>query len=403
MELKVEETRDRIRTVLNGRTVSEIVTHVRHPDEYVAIFLLRKYGQTLFPGVNTTRLVIEPNGNNCTEVFWEELENGRLYLGQGGGPFDEHSHNGQRDSDDSATARVIRVLGVPLNTHLKREFIDAITREDATAQLDGKLNLAYIKKIMARMEELIDDFDVEEWVNTAVKAVWRHEGGRTDFTPKQGGVNMLKRDLFDHFEITADDPGTLHHFVHRVLELFQESTYPLGLSYVGSLISDVFGQNRAYEWTMKGLRAEIQRGFFFQDALQTFRDKRDDSYTVPILRDGHVVCDGEGRPLRIAVIAFHNPEAVRAAYSKAGYDAAVVVKREESGNTQIFLNKSYSNLRTRFELAARVLTECEPEKWSYHFGELLLNGSESHPNVPATALQLKDILWLVHEAIAFDL
>ncbi|MBM3313311.1 hypothetical protein FJY70_01805, partial [candidate division WOR-3 bacterium] len=95
---------------------TRILTHERpHLDEIAAIWLLRRFGDSRFPGVSqaevsfTTVWKLAESGLSADEYE----RNGVLLLGVGGGRFDEHPTLEQgRKADDCATTLVARELGV---------------------------------------------------------------------------------------------------------------------------------------------------------------------------------------------------------------------------------------------------------------------------------------------------
>lgn len=88
--------------------IKEIVTHRRpHLDEAAAIWLLRRFGEPMFPGVSQANIELRdagaqtPDGRSAEE--WEQ--DGVLFIGIGGGRFDEHpsAENGRKEGECAAS------------------------------------------------------------------------------------------------------------------------------------------------------------------------------------------------------------------------------------------------------------------------------------------------------------
>ncbi len=98
--------------------IHTIITHIRpHLDEIVAIWLLRLFGESLFPGVKTSKIVYwntgghAPDGRSAED--WEA--EGYLLIGIGKGRFDEHSSSEEateRQKDECSATLVAKALGV---------------------------------------------------------------------------------------------------------------------------------------------------------------------------------------------------------------------------------------------------------------------------------------------------
>lgn len=89
---------------------NKIVVHNRpHLDEIAAIWLLKKFGQEIFPGIGDAEIAFlntgreSPDGRSAAEYE----EEGVLFVGVGGGRFDDHPKNGE-----CATTLVAKALGV---------------------------------------------------------------------------------------------------------------------------------------------------------------------------------------------------------------------------------------------------------------------------------------------------
>lgn len=93
-----------------------IVTHERPQlSDIVAILVLRRFGEELFPGVGQAPVIFNGcGGANFLGKTQEELDKeGVLLIGIGGGRFDEHPRNGKsRKSGECEATLVAKYLGV---------------------------------------------------------------------------------------------------------------------------------------------------------------------------------------------------------------------------------------------------------------------------------------------------
>ncbi len=153
--------------------INTIVTHGwPHLDEVLAYFLLRRYGENIFPGVSTARVAFwfyggnTPNGTSADA--W--LRKGWLLLGVGYGPLDEHPCPERwipRKVGESTSSLVAKALGFgPLNKSVLgravNHLVAQVTKEDLTGGNGSLLNIEQTLSAMSRQgrssESMIDDF-----------------------------------------------------------------------------------------------------------------------------------------------------------------------------------------------------------------------------------------------------
>lgn len=115
------------------RLVKKIVTHVKpHLDELVAIWLLVRWGEKHFPGINTVPVEVWRKGLESADgrSFEEHEDEGTMFIGIGGGQFDEHPTNGTDDlSGECAATLVAKRLGIQDDPALER-ILDFVRRID---------------------------------------------------------------------------------------------------------------------------------------------------------------------------------------------------------------------------------------------------------------------------------
>lgn len=164
------------------------------------------------------------------------------------------------------------------------------------------------------------------------------------------------------------------------------------------------------EWSFDVLY-ENQKNFFSDDTINDFEKGKETKIKIQNSK-GH-------QEITVLTIQSDNPNILRFALSHYGEHVGIIIQQNSSGNVQIFTHKKYRiNLKDvcralrveeqkiqkkpggeritdweQLELEGKL--ETIPE-WYYHQeGQMLLNGSSTHPNVPATQIPLERIKELV--------
>ena len=151
--------------------IDTIVTHHRpHLDEIVAIWLLRKFGEEKFPGINSAKIVYVDAGsgprNGMKEDEWEAK--GMLPVGVWGGCFDEHPTAGtERKEKECAATLVAKVLGVEDDPALEK-ILKFVTNDDLNAS-SSPFDLSYVVKLLNQQHPDDTNF-VMEWAMTGLNA-----------------------------------------------------------------------------------------------------------------------------------------------------------------------------------------------------------------------------------------
>ncbi len=114
---------------MESHRVHTVVMYPRpHPDNIVALWLLREFGEEYFPGVNEAKIDFwnqVPAGK--TPEQWES--EGYLLIDLGGGRFDHHHEEHTDDKTTCATTLVARYLGVDQRPELKK-LLEFVRRDD---------------------------------------------------------------------------------------------------------------------------------------------------------------------------------------------------------------------------------------------------------------------------------
>ncbi len=112
--------------------ITRIVTHNRpHADELVALMLLRKFpeGEQKFPGVSTAKVEFLSTGKLAEGKTCLDFPD-TIFLGVGGGPFDEHATaDKERESGEVCATLVAKYLNINDRPELQ-EILNVIKEED---------------------------------------------------------------------------------------------------------------------------------------------------------------------------------------------------------------------------------------------------------------------------------
>jgi hypothetical protein len=182
-----------------------VVLHYRpHLDEIVALFLAQNYGQRLFPGAKDADIEFRDAGaalSGRSADDWEQR--GTLFLGVGGGRFDEHPTPGTDQTKVTSCAQLVAgYLGVADRPELKA-LLAYTTDNDLTGGSDGRYGLARLINQLNALE--ITDPDVAVGTSLLLIAAVVHQAKqftlvagrelkqaqRSVFTPS-GGEHPLK-------------------------------------------------------------------------------------------------------------------------------------------------------------------------------------------------------------------
>jgi hypothetical protein len=154
--------------------VSRIITHIwPHLDEIVAIRLLKKHGNELYPGIRDARVDYVSTTPVVEGKTWEEhLAEGTILVGVGGGPFDEHpTFEAERKQGESACRLVAKALKIDGHTIYKR-LIELVTEADLGGvhefHIANRLKTRYRlnpnnpDKAIRLVNDMLDDWEQEQ-------------------------------------------------------------------------------------------------------------------------------------------------------------------------------------------------------------------------------------------------
>lgn len=143
------------------KQIKIIVTHPRpHLDEIAAIWLFKKFGESLFPGIRYAEIQYWGEEKIKKYPLEECAKQGILLVGIGGGRFDEHPtiENGRRENECAATLTA-RILGLDEDPLLER--ILEFTRKTDLKSAPHPFDLAFLVNLRNKQhpdkpEEVID-------------------------------------------------------------------------------------------------------------------------------------------------------------------------------------------------------------------------------------------------------
>ena len=118
---------------MTPQPIHTIVLYPRpHPDNIVALYLLREFGEQHFPGIRQAQIQFWPSvPPGKTADDWER--EGVLMIDIGGGKFDHHQEEHTNDKETCATTLAARYLGIHEKPELKK-LLEYVRRDD----LEGK-------------------------------------------------------------------------------------------------------------------------------------------------------------------------------------------------------------------------------------------------------------------------
>ncbi len=148
--------------------VNEILVHQGpHFDEAVAVMIIRQIGDDFFPGVDEASVSFIPHGSISS---YEELKKGRLLVGVGDSPFNEHETEGRGEVvNHCAASLVAHLLATGIDTRCLGRLVEDTRRED----LSPNGSVGHVASVMkAMLETGGTDQDVLNFGIKAAEAVY---------------------------------------------------------------------------------------------------------------------------------------------------------------------------------------------------------------------------------------
>jgi len=201
--------------------ITIIVTHPNmHSDEHFAIWMLRKFGEELFPGVGEAFISFwndeykaTNNKDGRTREDW--LNEGTLLVGVGGDEksfFDEHPSEGERKGNDCAATLVAKYLGIDKMPELQRdlEYIFASDTNRVRAQWGDKTYSVLVKT----MHGEVDDLEVLEFLSKMFDAIFAKQvdfhSAHEDFEDNGSTVEVIHKGQPTSVVFVESDKTKMH-------------------------------------------------------------------------------------------------------------------------------------------------------------------------------------------------
>lgn len=155
--------------------ITKIVTHKRpHADELVARMLLRRFpqGREKFPGIESAATSYMTTGELTDGKMWSDFPD-TVFLGCGGGPFDEHATSKkEREEGESCVTLVAKHLGLERDAGLAK-ILYYIKKEDLGGS-KVKHELPSVIKLLHSCHKDKDE-DIAKWTEDAYYAIYEDE------------------------------------------------------------------------------------------------------------------------------------------------------------------------------------------------------------------------------------
>lgn len=310
-----------------------------HLDELASVLLVERYADE--------------------EFIRQHCQDGKIFLGIGGGDFDEHTIGGVGKEGECCTTLVAKALNIPKDDLALVKLLSFVKAVDVDGLADPR-DISSIAKIMYGLFP-DDPGRVVNWVLTGI-----------DTKLLNGNKECF---LLEH--------------VAKVMKGLQE-----------------YGPDYASGWLEQGLQALKLSQLQFEAAL--FDLEKAWKFKV--------------NGFSIVVAKSDNPVFQKAARSeKGGIRADVVIQKKSSGNICVFCNRHSIPQKKADWIAAMIRLEetrlrtgeaefsldlfrdgkkSEDDIWFYHRrGKLMLNGSKTHKDIPPTRISLRRIFTFVEACL----
>lgn len=421
----------------SGIVVKKVVTHVQpHLDEITAYWLLRKFGEEKFPGIESAELIFWSQGRGTPDgrPVQEYEKKDHLFIGTAGGSlFDEHPLDGEGTREDCSVTLVAKHLGIA-DPRLK-EIIAEVAHDDLEAS-SQPFDLPSIIKVL-NYQHPDQSKEVVEWGFQALEVLQKpaspvkfeqFEKLVVEWLSQRFGSNqlMVGTAAAAAKALKVDGKPTLKQILGYAVSVnSRKPESKVSLLDSAVIVEAMSAANPAgfKEWLFWALDAKLAEQIdFHETAAREF--KRAQVITLRYRK----------RDLKVVVIESSCPSISKFARSKQGCEADIVIQRQPvsgkflKGNVQIFTNQRIGldtrdmirlirireqeikfaqgeldeeDMTTDWDLLESEGTVSGAEEW-YYLGGMYLNGSFSAPDVPCTWISLDEIVEIVKTSFADD-
>jgi DNA gyrase/topoisomerase IV subunit A len=153
-----------------------IITHEKpHMDEITAVWLLRTFGESKFPGVAKAKISFWSSGGKTPDgrTAAEYEQEGTLLIGVGGGRFDEHpTANSDRKENECATTLIAKTLGVDDDPALEK-ILNFVAHNDLKGSAQP-FDLPSLVKLL-HQQHPTSSKKVMDWALDAIEAKYQEQ------------------------------------------------------------------------------------------------------------------------------------------------------------------------------------------------------------------------------------
>ena len=408
--------------------VGNVFFHERvHLDEIEAFRLARTFGEKpdLLPGISKAGIRFSKNLPPRTDEVWKQLK--VLPIGCGKGWCDEHKGKRGRLPNTSATTLMADFLGVR-NEPILKPLIDEVLACDARAGV-RPTQLAELVKICHRRMDKGGQMAVLNWATQGLEAIHRQLAFQYAAVDGERTLGDLFEDLKKDGHYAGTDPRVLESVGREIARSMENRDQRLTeLSNICSCLyrTGAVPVADVVDWVMFALDKLVEDQEVFRKALDECKGAKGDTSLPGIIKkEIPFRLDGHDSSLRALFVHSDNPHMGKASRHRS-VGAQVAVVRKTSGHVAVFIDSrirglNLANLVRMFrwlelektgqegDRERRPKSPCDwhalaqPAEYEgsalYYFkgddGEAALNGSDTHPGIPATEIASEAILEIV--------
>lgn len=397
--------------------INTILIHTEpHLDEIEALRRLRTYGNNFFPGIEKATLRFTQGLDPRPDSSFDSA--GILPVGCGHTRFDEHRDGIDRLPNECATTLVDKHLGLGTDLTLKK-ISEEVLRCDCKRGVKNTELAEVIKVGNRRLKNNgvnIGEF-VVKWATVALQAI--HNQLCFNFAAVTGEKSLLK--LFEELKKSGRFPNekacaSLEKQVRVSMERKGQSITELAFVIECLYRTNTVPAGEIVDWVRFPLDHIYDDQVAFWEAVEECKSKGS-WFQVRTL------CRGSEQYFPLLVIRSDNPLVMRAGKLKEAGGAAVIVLRNGKSNVAVFIDCNIPGLNlVNFARMIRWLelpkdergaptvkipwedlgNEGEikevPQWYFFRQAQQLFNGSQTHPDVPATMIADKVLVDLARRA-----
>lgn len=354
--------------------IKKVVTHFRpHADELVARMILREFreGEEKFPGIKEASTEFLSNGKLPDEKTWQDFPD-TVFLGVGGGPFDEHATDKKERTENEVCATLVaKYLGVE-NVRALQKILFFVKREDLEG-IKVKNELPMIIKFLHQAYKENPE-EVARWTELAYKAYFEEEKKNTE--------NLSDEEF----------------------EIYKKTWEPLTLESATKLLRE----HKDFSWWKK-----------FVDDAMLFRERQFEEAKFEFRQRGKTekIIASDGKPVVVSFVESDNEEMNKFVRSIGSH---VVVQKNSRGNYAVMtdrkrgVNLSYAFMLLRMAeehyralpiqkdetlLQKEGYLEGEPFWYLFHTKDMGFNGSLTTKDIEPTKIPENKVFEIIKEGL----